>query len=59
MPLSLIPPNGTISVEMMPSLMPTMRVFDTFGDTPDAADVVVKGALIHDFEFFSMEHREN
>jgi hypothetical protein len=24
MPLSFIPPNGAISVEMMPSLMPTM-----------------------------------
>jgi hypothetical protein len=24
MPLSFMPPNGAISVEMMPSLMPTM-----------------------------------
>ena len=36
MPLSFMPPKGAISVEMMPSLMPTMPYSS---DAPDAADV--------------------
>jgi hypothetical protein len=38
-PLSFMPPKGAISVEMMPSLMPTNAVFEGLGDAPDAADV--------------------
>ena len=41
MPLSFMPPNGAISVEMMPSLMPDDAVFERLGDAPDAADVAI------------------
>ena len=39
MPDSLTPPNGAISFEMMPTLMPTMPYSSAFGNAPDAADV--------------------
>ena len=39
MPDSFTPPNGATSVEMMPTLMPTMPDSSAFGDAPDAADV--------------------
>ena len=42
MPLSFMPPKGAISVEMMPSLMPTMP-YSGLGDAPDAADVAAVG----------------
>jgi hypothetical protein len=38
MPLFFMPPNGAISVELMPSLMPTMP-YSRAGDAPDVADV--------------------
>src|SRR5258706_14818119 len=43
MPLSFMPPKGAISVEMMPSLMPTMPYSRGLGDAPDAADVAAAG----------------
>ena len=39
MPDSLTPPNGAISVEMKPVLMPTIPYSSAFGDAPDAAEV--------------------
>src|SRR4029077_13352793 len=41
MPLSLIPPKGAISVEMMPLSTPTMLLFERLGDPPDAADAAL------------------
>ena len=38
MPLSLAPPNGAVSVEMIPVDVDA-AVFEHFGNAPDAADV--------------------